>query len=378
MSKKRGLLVALLVLVAMGLSGCMLFNCDPVASFTWSPATIYAGESITFTSTSTDSDGTIDYHKWEFSDGGTANGSQVLHTFADDGAYQVSLIVTDNCGAIGSITHSVTVLNPAPSIGKMTVTDLDGCDGYPYSVCHRIRAVLDNIMDVASIEPKKVVSTTIDFGDGPNSVFSGFSTTYSYKNPGTYTIVGTVVDDDGATGIQTKNITIRSYSLVPPIVRLEPARRTANLNEIVKFYIFAYDPDQNRECGGCPPPCLPPCPPPYSPCGEQEVELKDYRGFDSLSSSLGLCGESIITQGAYPRDRGIVRIRVVLIDPNENIVEIFDTRDASLSLYNPTFEFRFNMCGDWKISFIAWDDDCRCSQATGYLHTIKVALPDEC
>lgn len=87
-------------------------NTPPTASFTSSCPDL----ACTFTSTSTDSDGTIASHAWAFGDNGTGTGASVNHTYAAGGTYSVTLTVTDNGGATGTTTQSVTVTSP-PSGG---------------------------------------------------------------------------------------------------------------------------------------------------------------------------------------------------------------------------------------------------------------------
>ncbi|MBW0253626.1 PKD domain-containing protein [Cellulomonas sp. PS-H5] len=62
-----------------------------------------AGGAGTYTfdaSGSTDPDGRIVDYRWEFGDGTTASGPVVTHTFAP-GTYDVTLVVTDDAGALG-------------------------------------------------------------------------------------------------------------------------------------------------------------------------------------------------------------------------------------------------------------------------------------
>jgi hypothetical protein len=78
----------------------------PRASFTASCAEF----TCTFdASASTDSDGTVEFYRWAFSDGDTGSGSPVSHTYADGGTYQVTLTVTDDDGASDTATGTVTV-----------------------------------------------------------------------------------------------------------------------------------------------------------------------------------------------------------------------------------------------------------------------------
>jgi PKD repeat protein len=100
-------------------------NVPPTASFTNS----CSGLTCSFTDTSTDSDGTISSRSWNFGDGGTSTATNPSHTYAADGTYTVSLTVTDNGGATGSTSKSVTVssggtpncgTDPYPSIPNLT------------------------------------------------------------------------------------------------------------------------------------------------------------------------------------------------------------------------------------------------------------------
>ena len=58
---------------------------------------------------SSDPDGTIASHAWNFGDGATGTGATASHTYAAAGTYTVTLTVTDNLGATGTKTATVTV-----------------------------------------------------------------------------------------------------------------------------------------------------------------------------------------------------------------------------------------------------------------------------
>ncbi|MCB0166477.1 MAG: LysM peptidoglycan-binding domain-containing protein [Anaerolineae bacterium] len=62
-----------------------------------------------------DPDGTIDTYSWEFGDGTpTEEGQSVTHGYKNNGTYQATLTVTDNCGATATDTADVTVVGPTP------------------------------------------------------------------------------------------------------------------------------------------------------------------------------------------------------------------------------------------------------------------------
>jgi PKD repeat protein len=81
-------------------------NAAPTASFTSSTSGLTANVNG---SGSTDSNGTIASHAWNFGDGSTATGATASRTYAAAGTYTITLTVTDNAGATGTVSHPVTV-----------------------------------------------------------------------------------------------------------------------------------------------------------------------------------------------------------------------------------------------------------------------------
>ncbi len=129
-------------------------NQPPTASFTKTVSNLV----VTCTDTSTDSDGTIASRSWNFGDGGTATTANPSHTYAAAGTYTISLTVTDNKGATGSTSSSVTVSTtggPTPISDGQTLTGLSGSQGawkYYY-------------VDVPSGATNLVIATTGGTGD---------------------------------------------------------------------------------------------------------------------------------------------------------------------------------------------------------------------
>ncbi len=99
-----------LVLSAFGVwvdnSGSTTPGNDPptaVFSYTTSDCT------VTFTDESYDSDGSVVIWNWDFGDGNTSTVQNPTHIYPADGNYTVRLIVTDNLGATGSYSQSITI-----------------------------------------------------------------------------------------------------------------------------------------------------------------------------------------------------------------------------------------------------------------------------
>jgi PKD repeat protein len=102
----------------------------PTASFTFSgrnpvtPDVPDVGETINFTSTSTDPDGAGDIARWDWDldgDGQFNNGSgpTIAHSFTTPGNKTVGLLVTDSSGATNSTTRTVRV--NAPPVANMSI-----------------------------------------------------------------------------------------------------------------------------------------------------------------------------------------------------------------------------------------------------------------
>src|SRR5260370_17505889 len=82
-------------------------NAPPIASFTFACNLVTCSFSG---SASRDSDGTITNYAWNFGDGAMGSGGTVTHTYRAPGTYGVTLTATDNGGATGRQSKSITVV----------------------------------------------------------------------------------------------------------------------------------------------------------------------------------------------------------------------------------------------------------------------------
>ncbi len=140
---------------------------------------------------SSDPDGTITSYAWIFGDGTTGSGLTVSHTYATDGAYSVTLTVTDNSDARG--TQSTTVHVNVPPAAFFT------------SACSRLACSFDGS---GSSDPGggTIVNHAWFFGDGTTA--SGAVVSHTYAAFGTYTVTLRVTDSGGATSDQAKSVTL--------------------------------------------------------------------------------------------------------------------------------------------------------------------------
>lgn len=172
-------------------------NEPPVAGFS------YTCEAATcaFTSTSTDAaPGTIVTHAWDFGDGNSAVVANPSHTYIITAPtdFTVTLTVTDDEGATGVATRTVSVTPPAQPNTPPTADFSHICDA---ATC----AFTSSSTDQA---PGTIVAHAWDFGDGASSAEANPSHTYSVTGPTDFTVTLTVTDNEGATGTTTRTVSV--------------------------------------------------------------------------------------------------------------------------------------------------------------------------
>ena len=96
-------------------------------SLSYSPSEPVAGQSVTFTSTATDPDGTIETYEWDFNSDTVyeASGATATHVFAAAGNYTVTVRATDNNGGFRTSFQTIFVSSP-PAAGEILGTSNSG------------------------------------------------------------------------------------------------------------------------------------------------------------------------------------------------------------------------------------------------------------
>lgn len=172
----------------------------PVAA-TDGPYNGFEGSSVTLDgSASSDPDGDALTYAWDFGDGSTGTGANPTHTYADNGAYVVTLTVTDPAGAEASTTTSVTVFNVAPAVAAFAGATL---------LPHESYTAAGSFTDPGA----DTWTATVDYGDGSGAQplalgGTAFSLSHAYAAAGSYTVTVTVTDDDGASASKTATVTV--------------------------------------------------------------------------------------------------------------------------------------------------------------------------
>ena len=81
-----------------------------MATFTVNPENPVVGQTITFTSTSTDPDGQIIKWTWDFGDSHISDTEVTNHTYSEAADYTVRLSVVDDHGISNSTTITLKVV----------------------------------------------------------------------------------------------------------------------------------------------------------------------------------------------------------------------------------------------------------------------------
>lgn len=84
-------------------------NQPPIADFSFSPETPTNMELVKFSDASRDPDGQITEYEWDFGDGKKSTKRTPLHRYRMPGTYTVTLTVTDDMGATGSISKTIVI-----------------------------------------------------------------------------------------------------------------------------------------------------------------------------------------------------------------------------------------------------------------------------
>lgn len=209
------------------------FNLSPIAEFSVSPMLAHPGEPFFFdASASFDPNGEITSFVWGFGDETTGKGQKTSHIYVKPGKYMVSLVVTDDAGAVSQPKCEVSVIVNYQPLVDFSVRS---------SSLNRVLQSLDAIEFIdESYDPDgEIVAWCWGFGDG--KVSEGHTASHTYQHSGEYIVALTVTDDNGETASQTQSLRIENRL---PVARFDFAPKIPNAGAQVTFDASAsYDED---------------------------------------------------------------------------------------------------------------------------------------
>ena len=147
---------------------------------------------------SVDLDGTIASYAWNFGNGQNGSGPTPSVTYTLPGTYTVTLVVTDNRGATGTATRQIVVSRPPNQspVANASATPASG-----------VAPLLVQLSSAGSSDTDGAITGYAwNFGNGLTSTSPNPSAVYS--TAGTYTVLLTVTDNDGATAVKSLTVTV--------------------------------------------------------------------------------------------------------------------------------------------------------------------------
>ncbi len=161
----------------------------PVANFTGNPREGCASLTVNFADLSENNPSSW---SWSFGDGGTSTQRNPSHTYTNPGTYTVSLTATNSSGSDTETKTNYITVRQRPA-AKFSATPTNGC-----------ASLTVQFTDQSTGNP---TSWNWTFGDGGTSTAQNPS--YTYTNPGTYTVSLTVSNQCGLdTETKTDYITV--------------------------------------------------------------------------------------------------------------------------------------------------------------------------
>lgn len=151
----------------------------PTAEFTFD--SVCRNNTTSFTDISTVPSGTINSWEWDFDDGNLSTNTSPSHTFANEGSFDVQLIVTSDIGCKDTINETVIVY-PYP-ITSYTVDD----------VCLNNPSVFVNGSSINT--PDNIARYNWTFGDGNSSIIE--NPNHTYATEGTYNVKLIIESNNG-------------------------------------------------------------------------------------------------------------------------------------------------------------------------------------
>jgi len=163
----------------------------PIANFTVSDKMVSDNEAVSLTGHVFDPDGDVAEWIWDFGNGSTSDDPNPTHAYDHAGTYVVMLTVMDECnGSSRVVLRTVVVENSLP-VAAFSAEHLVLASG-------KNARFYDESYDVSS--SGRIVHIAWDFSDASYAAGNPNDDgvyTHTYSEPGLYTVVLYVIDDEG-------------------------------------------------------------------------------------------------------------------------------------------------------------------------------------
>ena len=113
-------------------------------TYQFSDASLYFDNTTTFT------------YYWDFNDGNTGTGMNVINTYSSPGTYNVTFAVMDGYGCVNTASQTINILPVIPP-ADITASDTEGCDSLKVK------------FSLVDVDTDTVSSISWDFGNGETS-----------------------------------------------------------------------------------------------------------------------------------------------------------------------------------------------------------------
>lgn len=235
------------------LAAQIVFAAPPVADFIISDNTTNVGQTVDFSSTSTDPDNDITTFEWDFNYDGSfvvnATGPNASASYDAAGSYSVALRVTDEKGGDGTVdtslmvkTVTVSVPNTNPIADDFTWQPA----GQPVGVVpdERQRVIFHGSGHDPDTPPDPITYEW-DFGDG--DIATGQTAAHTFDQAGSYSVSLRVRDNRGGlSDPKTKTVHVNALPVIGnavPQAGFRVAPDPAFVGDIVTLSSTSFDPD---------------------------------------------------------------------------------------------------------------------------------------
>lgn len=177
------------------------------------PTAVFTATCSTFTTCQMNSAGTADAegdlirYAWVFGDGGTSTTANPSRTYASTGTYTITLTATDVWGKSSTVSHDVTITEPAGNNAPTAVIASGTCT--TFTTC-AMSAVGSSDPDTATGDGVRTYLWS--WGDGtPDTAGTSASQSHVYDVAGSYTVTLRVQDKWGRVSVPvTMNVTTQA------------------------------------------------------------------------------------------------------------------------------------------------------------------------